>query len=308
MAAADSGTRPPIKGSRVVAGLLFIWLGVSFLLESLGVWSIDPVAVWPLLLMALGTSMLVGRANRQKVEEDRSAQLAVAEERVRIARELHDIVAHGVSLMTIQVAAARRVHKTKPDKADEAMATAEETGRQCLAELRSMLQVLRGADASIEAAGPARTEGMPPRTPHPDAGDERTPLPGIDDVEKLVADVRNAGLDVTLTVSGVPVATAGGSALAVYRVVQESLTNAMRHAPGSKVTVELTYAPDEVIIFIDDDGAGNASLGHGGARHGLLGMRERVAAVGGTVEAGPRTPGPGWRVHARIPLVPVLLG
>lgn len=303
--------RPPIKASRVVAGILFIGLGVSFLLESLGAWSIDPVAVWPMLLIALGTSMLVGRANRAKVEEDRSAQLAVAEERVRIARELHDIVAHGVSLMTIQVAAARRVHKTKPDKADEAMATAEETGRQCLAELRSMLQVLRGADASIDAAaGPVRGSSSPlrPTAPSDLDDDERTPLPGIEDVEKLISDVRNAGLDVTLTVSGEPVAAAGGSALAVYRVVQESLTNAMRHAPGSAVKVELTYTPDEVIIFIDDDGRGAMSAGHGGARHGLLGMRERVSAVGGTVEAGPRSPGPGWRVHARIPLVPVLLG
>ena len=288
-----------IRPARVVGGVLFLLIGVVNVLESVGVWAVGIGVLWPLVLVALGTSMVVGRQERQKIEEDRSASLAVAEERVRIARELHDIVAHGVSLMTIQIAAARRVQQTKPAAAQDALSTAERTGRQCLAELRSLLAVLRGADEAVEAAGTHREATTAERAgtaPH------HAPVPGFDDIPSLVDDVREAGLDVRLTQSGVPPVGAAGEGLAVYRVVQESLTNALRHAPGSTVDVEITYTPTEVIVFVDDDGRGTGMAGHTGARHGLLGMRERVAAAGGTVEAGPRTPGPGWRVHARVPL------
>src|SRR4029077_16163355 len=122
-------------------------------LESFRVWRVQLVDLWPLFLVAFGTAVLLGRGRRTKVEEDRSAQLAVAEERVRIARELHDIVAHGVSLMTIQIAAARRVQQSQPAAAEQSLQAAEETGRQSLAQLQGMLSMLRGADASIGAAG-----------------------------------------------------------------------------------------------------------------------------------------------------------
>ena len=122
-----------VRPSRVLAGVFFTLTGVGFLLESLGLWEVDLVYLWPVLLIGIGVSFLLGKARTKRIEEDRSATLAVAEERVRIARELHDIVAHGVSLMTIQIAAARRVATTKPESADQALAAAEQAGRQSLA-------------------------------------------------------------------------------------------------------------------------------------------------------------------------------
>ena len=145
------------RTSSVAVGTFFLLLGAAFLLDSFGVFRVTAALFWPLFVISLGAGLLLHRARRMQVEEDRSAQLAVAEERVRIARELHDIVAHGVSLMTIQIAAARRVGASKPETATESLEAAEQTGRQTLSELEGMLAVLRGADASIGAAArPAR--------------------------------------------------------------------------------------------------------------------------------------------------------
>ena len=374
------------RPTRVVAGVLFFCIGLAFLLDSLHVWTVQIVDVWPLLVVAFGTAVLMGRAKRARVEEDRSGQLAVAEERVRIARELHDIVAHGVSLMTIQIAAARRAQKTQPEAAEESLQAAEETGRQSLAELQGMLSMLRGADASIGAAGRPQgdaTVGVgdprgrwqgpwqppghlsradqaaaiaekavtwanwatdwaanwrrqsgwghghwhppPPRpTPPPGpgaggpaaarpAGDPggpsaaaRSPLPRLADVDHLVTSLRSAGLDIKTTVVGVPPQLSPGAELAIYRVVQEALTNTMRYAPKSHVQLEITYAPDHVLIYVDDDGPGPPAGKTASSGHGLVGMQERVAAVGGTLTVGPRQPGPGWRVHAWIPVIGVM--
>jgi signal transduction histidine kinase len=280
---------------RFVAGVVYVIIGIAFFLQSLGVWTVHAVDIWPLAIMAIGASALVGRAKRVRVEQDRSAQLVVAEERVRIARELHDIVAHSVSLMTVQIAAARRVQKSQPEEADRALDAAEQTGRQSLAELRGMLATLRGADASIAAATPGRAAGGV-------AGQGRAPLPGLTDLEALVSSARDAGLDVTMNVIGDPPRISASVGLAVYRVVQEALTNVMRHAGGpTRVSVEVTYAPDAIMLFVDDEGTGGTGRHSDG--HGILGMRERVWAVDGTLDAGPRQPGPGWRVRARIPVM-----
>ena len=285
-------TRP----MRVIFGVVYLFAGLAFLFDSLHLWTVQAGDAWPLALVAVAIWILMGRRERAKVDHDRSAQLAVAEERVRIARELHDIVAHSVSLMTIQITAARRVHRRQPEAADEALLAAEHTGRRALSELRNMLSMLRGADASIGAAGSRAGAGA-------EQAAERQPLPGLADIADLVGESKEAGLDVELNVSGVEPDAAGSVGLTVYRVVQEALTNAIRHAPGSKVQVEITYAPGFVILFVDDEGpAAGGPKGTDG--HGLLGMRERVAALGGTLDAGPRHPGPGWRVHARLPLLP----
>jgi signal transduction histidine kinase len=295
-----------VRPSRVLAGVFFSLTAIGFLLESLGVWTVDLVYLWPVLLIGIGISFLLGRVRRQRIEEDRSATLAVAEERVRIARELHDIVAHGVSLMTIQIAAARRVATSKPEAADQALAAAESAGRQSLTELRSLLAVLRSADASLGAA--ARPEIAAGGTMvAPLLLDDETaptaPLPRLADIGDLVDNLRTAGLDAELAVTGeAPATVAPGVELACYRVVQESLTNVVRHAPGARVVVDLDYAPDGIDIVVDDDGAGHPSMRPATMGHGLLGMRERVAAGGGTLEAGPRSTGPGWRVHARFPM------
>lgn len=293
-----------ISTPRAVAGVLFAAVGVGFLLEETGLWTVDLVYVWPLALIAIGVAFLLGRARRIQFEEDRSAKLAVAEERVRIARELHDIVAHGVSLMTIQISAARRVASRQPEAADQALAAAEAAGRQSLAELRSLLAVLRSADASLGEARHDRVSDSDADRPV-DADDERAPtapLPRLTDIPELVSNLRNAGLDVALEEEGLIPMTSPAAELTAYRVVQESLTNVVRHAPGARVRVRMAYEPDTIAVVVEDNGAGvmqtKASEGHG-----LVGMRERVGAVGGQVAAGPRRDAPGWRVEASIPVI-----
>jgi signal transduction histidine kinase len=286
------------RTSRVAVGTFFLLLGAAFFLDSFGVFRVTATLFWPLFVISLGAGLMLHRARRMQVEEDRSAQLAVAEERVRIARELHDIVAHGVSLMTIQIAAARRVGPTKPDSANESLEAAEQTGRQTLSELEGMLAVLRGADASIVAAADRH-----------DAGEEidpRTPLPHLSDLPALVETVRQTGRTVAYTTLGDPPPLPASVEMIIYRLVQEALTNAVRYAGDSPIDVQLIYSPTAITVFVDDEGGGSGSArpgGSGGSGHGLVGMQERLSAIGGSLEAGPRRPGPGWRVHASIPVV-----
>ena len=290
-----------VSSRRAIAGVLFAALGVGFLLENLGVWTVDLVYVWPLILIAVGISFLLGRAKRIRIEEDRSAKLAVAEERVRIARELHDIVAHGVSLMTIQIAAARRVARKQPEAADQALEAAEHAGRQSLAELRSLLAVLRSADASL---GEVRYTGPYGAGGYADGGESAptAPLPRLTEIPDLVSNLRDAGLDVALEEEGLLPFASPATELTAYRVVQESLTNAVRHAPGARVRVRMGYSPDTISVVIEDNGAG-VMQPPAPDGHGLVGMRERVAAVGGIMSAGPRRDAPGWRVSAELPVV-----
>ena len=304
---------------RVAVGTFFLLLGAAFFLDSAGVFRVTAALFWPLFVISLGAGLLLHRARRLLVEEDRSAQLAVAEERVRIARELHDIVAHGVSLMTIQIAAARRVAPKSPDSASESLEAAEETGRQTLSELEGMLSVLRGADASIgAAAGLGSRPGDRTQAGHDpqDAGggtaeDPRRPLPRLSDLGGLVEAVRNTGRTVSFSVLGEAPTLPASVEMTLYRVVQEALTNAVRYAGEAAVDVQVIFSPADITVFVDDDGPGDATprppaapAAHSqSSGHGLVGMKERLAAVGGTLEAGPRRPGPGWRVHASIPLV-----
>jgi signal transduction histidine kinase len=323
------------RSGRVTIGTFYFLVGVAFLFDSLGLWRVGAAMFWPLFLIALGAGMLLRRARRLQVEEDRSAQLAVAEERVRIARELHDIVAHGVSLMTIQITAARRVADSKPDAAEASLTAAEETGRQTLNELDSMLSALRGADASIEAAGGitlapgalplSGSGGLGDPTPRPSPSGpvgtgavgaigpggpmapdpRRTPLPRLADIPSLVAALNEAGRDVRLHALGDPPRIPASVELLVYRVVQEALTNAARYAGDAAIEVQLIFSPEAITVFVDDDGPGRAAVGRPGGGHGLMGMSERLASLGGSLEAGPRSPGPGWRVYASIPVLAI---
>ena len=284
---------------RVIFGLFFLLVGLAFVLDGSGAVRVSPNFVWPLLLIALGAGTLLNRARRLQVEEDRSAQLAVAEERVRIAHELHDIVAHGVSLMTIQIAAARRVARSKPETSEQSLHAAEQTGRQTLSELDNLLSVLRGADASIGAAG-----GTPP--PTLEGGDDpRRPLPRLSDIPSLVGSLEDAGREVRYTTLGDEPRVPGSVELVLYRVVQEALTNAVRYAGDSPIDVQVLYTPDAITLFVDDEGPGAAAVGRPGGGHGLVGMAERLATVGGSLQAGPRQPGPGWRVQASVPVLAV---
>jgi signal transduction histidine kinase len=286
------------RTSRVAVGTFFLLLGAAFLMDSAGVFRVTAALFWPLFVISLGAGLLLHRARRMQVEEDRSAQLAVAEERVRIARELHDIVAHGVSLMTIQIAAARRVGASKPETATESLEAAEQTGRQTLSELEGMLAVLRGADASIGAAAD-RPGGA-------DDAAGRTPLPRLSDLAGLVDTVRQTGRTLAYSTLGEPPPLPASVEMIVYRLVQEALTNAVRYAGDAPIDIQVIYSPTAITVFVDDEGpgvTGGGRAGSGGSGHGLVGMLERLAAIGGTLDAGPRRPGPGWRVHASIPVV-----
>ena len=210
----------------------------------------------------------------QRSEEE--ARSAAAEERSRITRELHDILAHSVSVMTVQASAVRRVLKPEQEREREALLTVEETGRQALAEMRRLLGILR---SDHEAAALA-------------------PQPGLGTLPELVEQVRQSGLPVELTVEGPPVALPAGIDLSAYRIVQEALTNALKHAGPAHAWVNVRYAEGDVEIEVENDGENHRG---GDAGYGLVGMRERVALCGGELQSGPR-PGGGFKISARLPV------
>ncbi|MFI7023885.1 sensor histidine kinase [Micromonospora sp. NPDC049900] len=229
------------------------------------------------------TQALRERARIAEATQRALAEQAVTDERRRIARELHDVVAHHVSVMGVLATGVRRVLRRDPDAAEEAIGTIEETSRATLRELRRLLDVLR---TEAETAA------------------ELSPQPGIAGIEALAEQVREAGLPVTLTVRGAPAALAEGEALTVYRIVQEALTNALKHAGTATAQVRVSFADDAVEVEVTDTGRGpmpdTDRVGHG-----LVGMRERVALYGGVLRTGAR-PGGGYRVHARIPVETML--
>jgi len=252
-----------------------------------------------LLAWVLGDSMrhrrahyasLEDRAARLERERDAQAQIAAAAERARIARELHDVVAHNVSVMVVQADGASYALGTDPDRAREALAAISATGRQALAEMRRLLGVLRREEEGGSSG--------------------RAPQPGIGELGELLDQARSAGLPVSFTVAGEPRPVPSGAALAAYRIVQESLTNTRKHAGQvSSASVVLGYSPDSLVLTISDDGRGDlgGSAMPGAPGHGLTGMRERVAMYGGSVTAGPRAGG-GFEVVAVLPLTPARAG
>jgi signal transduction histidine kinase len=214
------------------------------------------------------------------LEDEREAQAlaAVAAERARIARELHDVIAHSVSVMTVQAGAARLLLAQDPERAREPILAVEETGREALAETRRLLGILRSdmSEAELE------------------------PQPGMASLETLVARTRLAGLPVELTVEGEGVKLAPGLDLAAYRIVQEALTNALKYAGPAHAWVTVRYLRDALELEISNDGR-SPERQNGSGGHGLVGMRERVSLYGGSVEAGPH-PVRGFVVRARLPL------
>jgi signal transduction histidine kinase len=217
------------------------------------------------------------RAASAEREREQLARIAVHEERASIARELHDIVAHSVSVMLVGVRGARDTLRTSPDAAEETLGRVERSGEQSLAELRRILALLR----------------------EPRQKAESRPQPSLAELDELVASYRAAGLPVRLEVIGEPTPLPGGIELSVYRVVQEALTNTLKHSNPTNVTVMLAFRDARLELEIVDDGA--PTLGPATTGHGLIGMRERVALLGGELETGPREGG-GFRVAAQLPL------
>ena len=224
---------------------------------------------------------LEDRAARLERERDAQAQIAAAAERARIARELHDVIAHNVSVMVVQADGASYALDNSPERARQALGAIASTGRQALAEMRRMLGVLRSDDG----------------------GPGVVPQPGIGQLGELLEQTRASGLAVSFTVQGVPAMLPSGLALAAYRIIQESLTNTRKHGgPRASAQVLLRYCEDVLVLQITDDGRGITVAD--GAGHGLTGMRERVALYNGTLRTGPR-PGGGYQVTATLPVSPV---
>jgi signal transduction histidine kinase len=223
------------------------------------------------------------RAERLERERELLAQQAVGDERVRIARELHDVVAHNVSLMVVQ---AQALAATSGDGEQQvALRRVADLGRDAMSEMHRMLGVLR-----VQNGGAA----------------ERAPQPGVRDLGSLIERTHDAGLDATLIVEGRPRDLPAAVDLSAYRIVQEALTNVIRHAGAEHVIVTVAYSPDALELTVLDDGAGAApdarGNGAGSGGHGLVGMRERVALFGGGLETGPRRHGDGYRVRATLPV------
>jgi signal transduction histidine kinase len=229
---------------------------------------------------------LAERAELAEHAREEEELRAVMVERNRVARELHDVLAHNLSVVVVQAGAARRIVERDPERAAEVAALIELTGREALAELRHLFGPLRRED------GGAPTE-----------------QPGLGDLERLVARVQHAGLPVELQIDGEPVPLPAGVDLTAYRLVQESLTNALKHAGADSATVRLSYEPNELAISVEDDGEGLSPerLSNLGGGHGLAGMEERVALYGGLLQAGRRRGG-GFAVRARLPTRPLVPG
>ncbi|GAA4435557.1 sensor histidine kinase [Phytohabitans houttuyneae] len=217
------------------------------------------------------------RARRLERERDQQAQIAVAAERARIARDMHDIVAHNLAVMVALADGAALTAAAAPEQAAGTMHMVAATGREALGEMRRVLGLLRE-----EGAG-------------------RAPQPGLDGIDALVERVRAAGVRVVLTVDGVPGEWGGGAGVAVYRIVQEALTNTLKHAGAeASAQVRLRYGDGGAEVEVVDDGGRRVPAPAAGGGHGLTGMAERSAAYGGEVTAGPREGARGWRVHARL--------
>jgi signal transduction histidine kinase len=259
-----AATRPPrisLPGLVALLGLIatdFITTAAGDALFTMGL----AVGAW-----ALGEA---SRNRRSAIQEE--AKRAVTEEQARIARELHDVIAHSVSVIVVQAAAADDVFDERPDQARAALRSIEHAGREALAELRRLLSA---GDAGAEA-----------------------PQPGLDRLDELAAPLRAGGLEIVVRREGEPASLPAGVDLSAYRIVQEALTNTLRHADARSAEVTIRYGPEAVDVDVRDDGH-PAATAEGNGR-GLVGMRERAALVGGTLEAGPLPRG-GYRVHARLP-------
>jgi signal transduction histidine kinase len=228
-----------------------------------------------------GRLIRVSRQREALLEEqrDEQARAAVADERARIARELHDVVAHAISVVVLQARGGRKVLGDDPAAAHEAFDVIESTSTQALGEMRRLLGLLRAED-DLELA----------------------PLPTLARLDRLVDELRASGLPVELTVTGSRSDLPPGVDVSAYRIVQEALTNALKHAGPARAHVRVEFGDDAVVVEVVDDGSGAPAPGvaANGGGHGLVGMRERVAIVGGAVDAGPRPQG-GYAVRARLP-------
>ena len=233
------------------------------------------------IVLAIGAWALGEAARNRRVVLSEEARRAVSEEQARIARELHDVIAHSVSVIVVQASAADDVFDSRPDQARAALRSIEQAGRDAMGELRRLLSAVR-----------------PGEDPEPTG-----PLPGLDRLDELAEPLRAGGLEVAINREGTRTSLPAGVDLSAYRIVQEALTNTLRHARAGRAQVTIRYGHDAVEVEVRDDGQATPEKPPEPVGHGLVGMRERASLLGGTLEAGP-LPSGGYRVHARLPLEP----
>lgn len=267
----------------MAVALIALWISVAVRSTESAARDIVSIAV------VVGTAFALGRAMRDRelrtvasteraavLEREREEDLrrAANEERGRIARELHDVIAHGVTVMVVQAGAADQIIERDPARARQALVAIQDTGRQALTDLRRLLGLMRDEDTMRLA-----------------------PRPGLQELDALVEEMRKAGVPIEVEIRGTPRDLPAGVDLSAYRILQEALTNVLKHAGEARARVVVAYAPNAIELEVVDDGRAQAH-GHG---HGLVGMRERVMLYGGTLEAGPGEDR-GYRVRARLPL------
>ena len=280
----DGWRRAVAAGFVVAAGMLVVFVtttGVSW--ESVVSTWVSLSIAWIIAVVIRVYRTSIERAERRAslfaADREARAREAVAEERARLARELHDSVGHALNVVVLHAGAAQRILETKPELAREALGSIETAGRDALGDIERMLGILRVPDegAGLDAA------------------------PGLGQVEALCASVREAGLPVHLVVEGTPQALPSSVDLSAYRVVQEALTNTLKHAGKAHAWVTIRYMDQALEVEVLDDGHGGPVAGFGRGGHGLAGMRERIDIFGGELLAGPREEG-GFAIHARLPL------
>ena len=236
----------------------------------------------------LYVAQLEDRAAQLERDRDRDAKLAVSNERTRIAREIHDVVAHGLSIMIVQADGGLYAADASPEQAKKALATIGDTGRASLTEMRKMLGLLK-QDAQPQ-------DGSAPLDPN-----QPRPQPGVSSLPELIDNVRDAGLSVDYQVTGTPRDLPALLGLTAYRIVQEGLTNTLKHAgPGARTSVHLDFGREMLTVVVTDDGRGAGVAPSSDPGHGLVGMRQRASISGGTVNAGPKAGG-GYEVIAKLP-------
>lgn len=285
----------------VGAGVLVAWFVLGWVTGVVGgrVGDVAPIAVW--LAVGFGIGYLISRRTEQarqgweaarvlEAEQELQTARAIEEERARIARELHDVVAHGLSVIVVQAGAERRsLHNSTMDEESvtTVLSSIERTGREALVDLRRLLGLLRRTDDPIALS----------------------PQPGLAQLDDLLSSVREAGLRVEVDISGDRSPLPPGLDLTAYRIVQEALTNVLKHANAHCVRVGVAFQRNHLDLDVSDDGTPGTPSGiaTSGPGHGLIGMRERVSVFGGTITAGASADG-GWTVHARLPVAPVGVG
>ncbi|MFD8104528.1 sensor histidine kinase [Nocardia fluminea] len=313
LSAAVTGSRWRTYPAVAIGYLTMVWPLPALLGRDTGVWQVFGLLAWMGVLVAIAEgvrqrrAVVLARTQRaEAAQRDEQAQQARAasEERLAIARELHDVLAHSLSLINVQSSVALELFDRKPQQAAAALATIKTTSKEALAEVHTLLHAIRSGTTVVpeypEHTGAAEDSSPPPPPPRPAP---RAPAPTLDDLDALLERTRATGLDVDTKIIGTPKKLPSVIDVAAARIVQESLTNVVRHAPGATALITLRYTPESVDITVDNTRPTGAVVRSGIGGNGIIGMRERAHALGGALTAGPRPSG-GFRVAARLPARP----